>query len=54
MQITSNPFQRAAAAFIVLGVIAQLVGSQAFGTALLGIALVLAFLAVLNRRRYQR
>jgi hypothetical protein len=38
----------------VLGVIAQLVGSQAFGTALLGIALVLAFLAVLNRRRYQR
>jgi uncharacterized membrane protein YgaE (UPF0421/DUF939 family) len=54
VRITRNPFQRAAVVFIVAALIAQLAGSPGVGEALLGVALVFALIAVVQRRKYPR
>jgi hypothetical protein len=54
LRITRNPFQRAAVVFIVAALIAQSTGSRGVGEALLGVAVALALVAVVKRRKYPR
>ena len=54
LRVTRNPFQRAAVVFIVAALIAQSAGSRGVGEALLGVALVFALIAVVQRRKYPR
>jgi hypothetical protein len=54
VRITRNPFQRAAVVFIVAALIAQTTGSGGAGEALLGVAVVFALIAVVQRRKYPR